>query len=91
MADGYACGYLWQGSKEFQNHFWTTGRIESSLKRAHHPLRLHKGRTHFGSIKSLSQASSEFSSTTCLNVAERTRANEGLDILVMNRIVGRVS
>ena len=55
------------------------------------PLLLLEGRTHFGSMRSLSQASSEFSSTTCLNVAERTRANEGLDFLGTNRNVGRVT
>lgn len=44
-----------------------------------------KVRHHLGSMKSFSQACSELSSTTCLNVAERTGANDGLDFLGTNR------
>ena len=51
------------------------------------PLRLREGRTHLGSINSFNQACSEFSSSTCLIVAERTRANEGLDFFGINRKV----
>ena len=86
MVDGFPSGCFWQGSRESQTYFWTT-EVGTSWR----PLRLREGRTHLGSMKSFNQACSEFSSSTCLIVAERTRANEGLDFFGTNRNVGRVS
>ena len=40
-------------------------------------------RTHFGSIKSFSQASSVFLFTTSFNAAERTLAKMGLALVVV--------
>ena len=54
------------------------------------PRRLALGSTHFGSIKSFVQASTLFSLTTDLSVADRTWANAALALLGTNRRVGHL-
>ena len=53
------------------------------------PLRLEDGRTHFGNINSLSQASSELSLRTDLREADRTHSKAGLALEGKKRNVGR--
>ena len=52
------------------------------------PIRLRDGRTHFGSIKSLSHASSVFCRMTHLKADDKARAKAGLDFDGMKCKVG---
>ena len=55
------------------------------------PLRFRGGSTHFGSIKSLSQASAMFSDRIDLKTVNRTLANAGLAFLGTKHRVGHLS
>ena len=55
------------------------------------PLRFREGSTHFGCIKSLSQASAVLSDRIDLKTADRTWAKAGLAFLGTKRRVGHLS
>ena len=65
-----------------------TCRISTGRGLSWHPLRRRDGRTHFGSINSLSHASSVFSRMTHLKADDKARAKAGLDFDGMKRRVG---
>ena len=54
------------------------------------PLHFREGSTHFGSIKSQSQASAVFSNRIDLKTVDRTLANAGLACLGTKRRVGHL-
>ena len=54
------------------------------------PLLFKEGRTHYGNMKSFSQASSEFSSKTDLKEDDSALVKKGLAFLVTNRNVGHL-
>ena len=63
-------------------------RISTGRGLSWRPLRLRDGRTHFGSIKSLSHTSSVFSRMTHLKVDDKARAKAGLEFDGTKRKVG---
>ena len=63
-------------------------RISTGRGLSWRPLRLRDGRTHFGSIKSLTHASSVFSRMTHLKADDKAHAKAGLDFDGTKRRVG---